>query len=88
VEKPTQQQIEQARNRIKEYAREARTDPNMVQRLRSDPMGTLTAAGVPEFAVGDFLREEGTEADVSGFAAAGCAISCVCTSCCVSLRAA
>lgn len=96
MEAPTQQQIEQARNRIKDFAREAKTDPNMVKQLRSDPVGTLTAAGVPQFAMGDFLREEGIEAEVGGYAAptgggtaggyaaAGCWVSCACTKCCIS----
>jgi hypothetical protein len=95
MEQPSQDQIEQARQKIKDFAREAKSDPALASRLKSDPVGTLTSAGVPELAVGDFLREEGIEADVGGYAAktaaaggkvtsAGCLISCVCTSCCIS----
>jgi hypothetical protein len=96
METPTKDQIEQARNKIKEFAREAKADPAMVSKLKSDPVGTLTSAGVPQFAVGDFLREEGIEAEVGGYmtsatgaaktslAAASCWFSCACSKCCIS----
>jgi hypothetical protein len=98
METPTKEQIDQARNRIKAFAREAKSDPGMVDRLKSDPVATLTSAGVPQFAIGDFLREEGMEAEVGGYAAslgstgtatgslaaAGCWFSCACSKCCIS----
>jgi len=82
MEKPTQDQIEQARQKIKDFSRDAKSDPAKVAKLKSDPVGTLTAAGVPEMAVGDFLREEGIEAEVSGYR--GCWVSCACSACCIS----
>jgi hypothetical protein len=95
LEAPSKEQIDQARDRIKTFSREAKADPAMVSRLKSDPVGTLTSAGVPQFAIGDFLREEGMEAEVGGYAAstgaatgklaaAGCWISCACSACCIS----
>ena len=82
AETPTQDQIDQARNQLKSWARTAKSDPGQMQQLKSDPVSTLQAAGVPEFAVGDFLKEEGIEAEVGAYA--GCLVSCVCTSCCIS----
>jgi hypothetical protein len=82
AETPTQAQIDQARTQLKTWARDAKSDPGKMQKLKSDPVSTLQAAGVPEFAVGDFLKEEGIEAEVGAYAR--CLVSCVCSSCCIS----
>lgn len=82
MDSPTTDQIDQARNKLKEFARTAKADAGAIERLKADPVGTLQAAGVPEFAVGDFLKEEGIEAEVGAYAR--CLVSCVCTSCCIS----
>ena len=82
AETPTKDQIDQARNKLKDWARDAKSDPAAMERLKSDPVGTLQSAGVPEFAVGDFLKEEGIEAEFGAYAR--CLVSCVCTSCCIS----
>jgi hypothetical protein len=79
------QDVEMARKLIKDFAREARSNPAMVEQLKSNPERTLTAAGVPAFAMGDVLREEGMKADVNNLAAAGCWVTCACSDCCVSL---
>jgi hypothetical protein len=84
MEKPTQEQIDQARSKIKDFAREAKADPAMVSRLKSDPVATLTSAGVPQFAMSDFLREEGIEAEVGGYLMSSCWVSCACSKCCIS----
>jgi hypothetical protein len=79
------QDVEMARKLIKDFAREAKSNPALVEQLKSDPARTLTAAGVPAFALGDVLREEGMRADVNNLAAAGCWVTCACSNCCISL---
>jgi hypothetical protein len=82
MDAPTQDQIEEARTRLKDWARGAKSDPAAIERLRADPVGTLEAAGVPLFAVGDFMREEQIEPEVGAYAT--CKITCMCTYCCVT----
>jgi hypothetical protein len=77
MEKPTDDQIEEARRRVKEFARTAATDPGVLEKLNADPGGTLTAAGIPTFAHTDFLREAEVPVDVSGYTT--CYITCMCT---------
>ena len=73
---------QQARARVQEVVQRIKGDPNLARQAQTDPVGTLTGAGMPEEAIGDFLREEGIEAEVSGYAA--CTITCACTPCCLS----
>lgn len=59
--------IEEIRRKTREIAERARNDSSYMDRLRSDPEATLHEAGLHESAVGDFMREEGLEADVVGY---------------------
>jgi hypothetical protein len=45
----------------------AKSDPDFNSKLNSDPVGTLRAAGVPDQAIADLLKENGSAAQVSGF---------------------
>lgn len=81
---PTSEQVEQARDRIKQFAREAKADPALMSRLKSDPVDTLTSAGVPQYAIMDFMHEEGLGHVAVNLGAASCWISCACSKCCIS----
>jgi hypothetical protein len=81
---PTKDQVEQARERIKQFAREAKADPEIMKRLKGDPVHTLVSAGVPQYAVIDFLHEEGLGHVAVNLGAASCWISCACSKCCIS----
>jgi len=50
-------------------AERAKTDEEFRARIEADPLGTLTAAGLPSEIVGDFLRDSGLgpEGDVQGY---------------------
>ncbi len=57
---------EQVRAIACRLAEQARKNPVFKEQILQDPQGTLTAAGLPEQAVADFLRETGL-GDVSGY---------------------
>jgi hypothetical protein len=50
-------------------AERAKRDEAFRAEIESDPLGTLTAAGLPSEVVGDFLRDSGlsAEGDVQGY---------------------
>jgi hypothetical protein len=50
-------------------AERAKSDQAFRAEIESDPLGTLTAAGLPSEIVGDFLRDSGlsAEGDVQGY---------------------
>lgn len=51
-------------------------DPAFADELRSNPYETVRAAGVPEWAVNEFVVHDlGIEPDVAGYAMADCALS-------------
>ncbi len=56
--------------RLRETARaiaeRAKSDPVYRQQINDDPMGTLTAAGIPAGAVPNLLREQGDPPEVEG----------------------
>ena len=59
-----QAQIDQARAAARQAIVRAGTDPEFGRQLRTNPVGTLTAAGVPA----DAIREpDGTADEVSGY---------------------
>lgn len=45
----------------------AHEDPAFLTQLEADPMGVLSAAGLPERAIYQAMRELGLEAEVSGY---------------------
>jgi hypothetical protein len=45
----------------------AETDARYKARLQDDPVRVLLAAGLPENALRDFMRQEGLEAEVMGY---------------------
>ncbi len=50
-------------------AERAKSDEAFRSQVEADPLGTLTAAGLPSEIVGDFLRDSGlsAEGDVQGY---------------------
>jgi hypothetical protein len=50
-----------------QIAQRAAGDPAFMERLRNDPEETLLEAGLPEKAVGDYIREAGLTAEVGGY---------------------
>jgi hypothetical protein len=50
-----------------ELAQRLQNDPSFRQEVESDPAAAMRAAGIPEGAAADFLRETGVSADVSGY---------------------
>ena len=62
---------DKARETAREILKRAQNDPAFKQQLANDPQGTLTAAGLPENTVNDFLREAiqagAIESDVAGY---------------------
>jgi hypothetical protein len=55
------------RQKAAQIAERAASDPAFMERLRHDPEETLLEAGLPERAVGDYMREAGLTAEVGGY---------------------
>jgi hypothetical protein len=51
------------------------TDASFKEQVLNDPSATLTGAGLPEIAVGDFLRETGL-GEVAGYLSFVCSLTC------------
>lgn len=65
----TEQQQEQVRRTAKQIAHRLIDEPEFRSQVREDPTSALTAAGLPEDAVADFLSEIGADQhqEVSGY---------------------
>src|SRR5579871_5390233 len=61
--------LTQVHNLAISLAERAKTDEEFRAQIEADPLGTLTAAGLPSEIVGDFLRDSGLdpEGDVQGY---------------------
>lgn len=70
---------ERVRQKALEIAERASRDPAFMERLRNDPEETLLEAGLPEMAVGDYIREAGLTAEVGGYILEELDIPCVIT---------
>ena len=76
-------EMDQIRQRGIELLERAKKDPQLVEQIKSDPQGTLTAAGLPASAVQEFLvgaQEHGVpgmeEEEVAGYlAGSSCGIT-------------
>ncbi|HZR41216.1 MAG TPA: hypothetical protein VFB12_13930 [Ktedonobacteraceae bacterium] len=62
------QELEHARTVSRQIVDRIKADPTFKDQVIKDPMATLTAAGLPEKYVGEFLHETRL-ADVAGYAA-------------------
>jgi hypothetical protein len=74
------------RSKALEIAARAKSDPTYLAELQKDPEATLSAAGLPEVAVVEFMREDGL-GDVSGYSMGFNSAppeECLCTGCCVT----
>ncbi|MFW6074702.1 MAG: hypothetical protein ACOC9Y_03850 [Chloroflexota bacterium] len=75
-----QMQSNEARETAKQLAHRLIDDPDFGQQVKDNPVATLTAAGLPEEGVDEFLGQFPAMAEVSGYQleAAGCKIlSCI-----------
>lgn len=78
---PSQNEAAQVRETAKQIAHRLIDDAAFREQIRENPTATLTAAGLPEEAVSDFLREFGVPQDqdeVSGYWD-GCSWTCTFT---------
>jgi hypothetical protein len=78
------QSIEQAREAATKIASRINADPEFRAQVVNDPESTLVAAGLPAEAVADFLAEENSSADVSGYLVSDCTLTCILTSCTIT----
>ncbi len=60
---------QQVRDTANQLIERMRNDSSFVDQLKANPTGTLTAAGLPQNAVGDFMHEAGipAEGEVGGY---------------------
>ena len=65
------EQYPPTRQKALEIVERLRGDSAYRQRVKDDPTGTLTEAGLPAGAVADFLHETGYPSEVSGYAIPG-----------------
>lgn len=67
--------LQHIRTTARGLATRVQEDPAFKEQVVSNPSATLTAAGLPEIAVSDFLRE--TElGEVAGYVAFVCSLTC------------
>lgn len=55
--------LTQIHNLAVDLSERAKSDEEFRAQIETDPLGTLTAAGLPSEIVGDFLRDSGLSAD-------------------------
>ena len=55
--------LTQIHNLAGNLAERAKSDEEFRSQIETDPLGTLTAAGLPGEIIGDFLRDSGLSAD-------------------------
>jgi hypothetical protein len=67
---------EQIRTQLNGVLERAKTDPTYLTQLKSNPGTTLTAAGLPNDAVGAAADELGLGDDVSGYMRSQCGYTC------------
>jgi len=79
--------FEEIRAKAMEIGQRAKSDATFLSQLQADPVATLRAAGLPEEGIPAFLREEGLEAEVSGYSIHEDSW-CVCSYCCYTGSAA
>jgi len=64
-------ELEQLRMKARQLAERARTDPAFKEQIQQDPVQTLTAEGLPEATIPEFLHAADL-ADVVGYAKVAC----------------
>jgi len=79
MSQPTGQDFAQVKAKVNEIAARAKANPAYLQELRANPRQMLLAAGLPDGAVDDVLREEGV-GDVQGYMK--CWLTCMTTNSC------
>ncbi|HZR41214.1 MAG TPA: hypothetical protein VFB12_13920 [Ktedonobacteraceae bacterium] len=71
------QNMDQARALARKLGERVKSDPSFKEQVQKDPHGTLTAEGLSEQYVGDFLRETQMD-DVAGYSSHTiCLATCV-----------
>jgi hypothetical protein len=59
--------LQQLRAQAQAIAERVKSDPEYLEQIKSDPVATLTAAGVPEDVVHNLIEGKTEEADVTGY---------------------
>jgi hypothetical protein len=64
-----------------EVMQRAKGDGTAMQKFKDDPVGVLSAAGLPDSFIGDLLSETNLTAEVSGYMKSDCPWTCPFTKC-------
>jgi hypothetical protein len=77
--------MDEVRKKSEAIVGRAQSDKSFAQKLKDDPEGILRAEGLPDEAIGDFIREAEL-GEVAGYAM-DCTFTCTITTCGVTRRA-
>jgi hypothetical protein len=81
----TSPELEEIRRKSDSILSRAQSDESFRQKLKDDPEGILRAEGLPDEAIGDFIREAEL-GEVAGYLrVADCGVTCTISSCGVSV---
>jgi hypothetical protein len=64
---PSQPDAQQMRDKGRAILERLQSDSAFKQQVEQDPKGALSAAGIPDRAVEDFMREASVAGDVQGY---------------------
>ena len=59
--------LQQLRTQAQQIAERIKQDPSYLDRIKSDPVATLSAAGIPQQVIDNLVAGKTEEADVSGY---------------------
>jgi hypothetical protein len=59
--------LQQLRTQAQQIAERIRQDPSYTDEIKRDPVGTLSAFGIPQHVIDDLVAQKTQEADVSGY---------------------
>jgi hypothetical protein len=78
---PSASEAQNARQNAQELLKRLHNDPDFKHRVEQDPIGVLTAAGLPEPGAQEFMRETGIGSEVVGYreCSESCWITCLVT---------
>lgn len=59
--------LDELRDKAQAIAERVKADPAFVQRIKDDPMGTLSGAGIPEGVINQLVQGKTEEVEVAGY---------------------
>ncbi len=62
-----QESLNRIRTQIQEIAERVKSEPEYMQRIKDDPLSTLSAAGLPKEMIQQLIDGKAEEAEVSGY---------------------